>query len=366
MLAAGIVYWMMPDDGKLKVRVKIVLVNPDQDGNLDPYDDKSLSTPQKTATIHFLAENNETGEYEAREGTIDLSTDQEGTCVTRLPPGRYKVIALVPGIGFHEVFRTVPSSSNQLSGRYRHNRWKKLNDYTVELPIIAIANTDSRLADMVFIKGADSIEIGSPDLPDAPVHTRRIPDFYIDTHETTKAEWNQYLKAIHRKPVPDDQEPISSISPDLAFEFAEWRFCRLPTEFEFELAARRELEITEAIASPSPRQMKDRSAFVSAKQDNNNLSSLTSGLAEITSSRFLPYPSQRIDGLSESFHKSNLFVVRGYSQKKTMAQDTKPFTSTDLSARRSLESFFEHAGIGFRCARSAHPSLSRSNSGKHN
>ncbi len=70
-----------------------------------------------------------------------------------------------------------------------------------------------------------------------PRRTESIPAFYIDLHEVTNREFQKFDPS-HRIPPGDEDLPANSVTYDSAAAYARWAGKRLPTEAEWEKAAR--------------------------------------------------------------------------------------------------------------------------------
>jgi formylglycine-generating enzyme required for sulfatase activity len=83
-----------------------------------------------------------------------------------------------------------------------------------------------------FIMGTDD---KSPD--ERPKRTLFVESFYIDKYEVTNVEYKEFFET-HTYPTGQDEYPITGVTWEQATEFAQLAKRRLPTEVEWEKAAR--------------------------------------------------------------------------------------------------------------------------------
>jgi len=117
--------------------------------------------------------------------------------------------------------------------------------YTVTAdPIPASQATDG----MILIPGGPAlVGMSRSPKPNLAMRTVDLKPFWIDRHEVTNAQYRQYVLATGANPPPlwhtpydpqIDSLPVSSITFSQAQEYAQWTGKRLPSEWEWERAAR--------------------------------------------------------------------------------------------------------------------------------
>jgi formylglycine-generating enzyme required for sulfatase activity len=212
-----------------------------------------------------------------------------------------------------------------------------------------------------FIMGRDE-----GNLQERPAHSVTVSSFYVDRTETTNADYavfvreTKYPAPAHwsgiTPPAGQEKWPVVNVSKDDADVFAAWRSkrdgvsYRLPTEEEWEYAARNGslntlypwgnfvIEVKHHSFEPVGSHL-DRATY-------RGVYDMIGNAWEWTSSKFSPYPGNKISGNSEF---RDWVVYRGGSYRSEMqGDDAKTAASRDMlpASRRSPV-------IGFRLVRSS-------------
>ncbi|WP_338792922.1 SUMF1/EgtB/PvdO family nonheme iron enzyme [Bernardetia sp. MNP-M8] len=117
------------------------------------------------------------------------------------------------------------------------------NYYTFLLPS-HLLKTKEDTAGMVFVKGS-IFNMGSTVFEnEMPIHEVDLDDFYIGRYEVTVKQYREFCDATGRDMPKEpmwgwnDTHPVVGVTWDDASQYAEWAGKRLPTESEWEYAAR--------------------------------------------------------------------------------------------------------------------------------
>jgi serine/threonine protein kinase len=222
---------------------------------------------------------------------------------------------------------------------------------------------------MVFIPGG-SFTMGrgkaSEDNPAGPPHQATVAPFFIDKYEVTREAYQKFIKATgHRAPSVwkngtfpkgTGQWPVTGVSWEDAQKYAKWAGKRLPTEAEWEFAARgsdkfiypwgNKFSLDRANVARETAQF-TRAGNYSKGASQYGVYDLAGNAWEWTDSDFVPYPGSpfRLEGCKRCK------VLRGGSYVNSPEYATAtyrlPYEST-LLAEPNLY-------YGFRCALSTSP-----------
>lgn len=334
-----------------------------------PGGDSSNGTIQVVINVHYPsdAEIRFFRIEENRESRFSLVASGTSGEKFALRPGLYCVECIKEGYGFHQVYRTVPHSDDAFTnGVHNHRKWKWLNKERsqVELPTIRIRGKTIAPKGMVYQQGG-TFEMGDGSRA-LPKHDHTLEPFFLARREFTIGEYRQLFgdvpNEIMNRP---SAEPVRFVSFDDALAAAEQSGARLPTEAEYEYAARNQGQTKypwgdDASLVKAGNWSPDQFFEADKTLGPDPVFSLYSGVVEWTDSRVLPYPGVPTLPASYGVDQSQFRVVRGGSLE--LAQGAPPLNTTELargpSHRFTLAVTEQLRGLGFRLARSATSLLS--------
>lgn len=217
---------------------------------------------------------------------------------------------------------------------------------------------------MVSIAGGEFM-MGRDDASEyeKPEHKVTVAPFLIDKHEVTNEQYAEFVRLTNRTApqhweegkYPDGEAnfPVTNVSWFDARDYCQWRNKRLPTEQEWEFAARggqekllypygNEWKPQYSSASPSLQQLGKLSTVGSYPDGASpfKVFDMAGNVAEWTATEYRPYP-----GSTAKPDNGNM-IIRGGSFQNLPSQQTTTDRRFNLPART-----FDY--IGFRCARDA-------------
>lgn len=215
-----------------------------------------------------------------------------------------------------------------------------------------------------FLMGSDR---GMPD--EKPERTFYLDEFYIDKYEVTNAFYSACVKAgVCEAPKPGktsarvayfgdsnfDNYPVVDVDWNMARTYCEWRGARLPTELEWEKAARgpdgRTYPWGEEISCNQANYFGCQGEIDSVSRFENGLSiygvqNMAGNVAEWVSSLYAAYPYDITDG-REDLEAVGERVIRGGSWINADSDN-----EVRASHRQKADPATANESIGFRCAR---------------
>ena len=201
--------------------------------------------------------------------------------------------------------------------------------------------------------------------PENPAHEVHLDSFYIDIYEVTNEVYAKFIKATGAKnpkgwnnpEFNGPQQPVVGISWKEAVKFCEWQGKRLPTEAEWEKAARGKRTVKYPWGNTPPdssrlnyneevKKTTPVGSYEAGKADSG-LYDLSGNASEwVRDWHFPEYylfsPKENPQGPEKGQYK----VIRGGSWRNNAEYVDLTYRNATTPKNRSL-------GIGFRCARSA-------------
>jgi len=256
---------------------------------------------------------------------------------------------------------------------------------------LVLSATPPVIADGIMLVQAGAFWMGRDDGPraEAPLHRAFVRDVWIERHKVTNAEYAEFLNAagglstsgerrydhddadarIHRVAIAGqtarwvadggfERHPVVEVSWFGARDFCAWKGRRLPTEAEWEKAARgddRRL-YPWGTAPPGPSLAVFGRPYNATEPGDArpvgaspyDVHDMLGNLREWTSTILRPYPYRHDDGREPFTGESGQVVVRG-------ASHDDPATALSITARHAYDRRGAAAGhhhVGFRCATS--------------
>jgi formylglycine-generating enzyme required for sulfatase activity len=217
-------------------------------------------------------------------------------------------------------------------------------------------------AGMAYISGGDFI-MGRDGGDDAerPPHPVTVKPFFIDAHEVTNEDYGRFVKATNHRPPPtwktgsfpsgDELKPVTGVTWNDANDYARWAGKRLPTEEEWEFAARssagglypwgNDWQQGAANANGAERSVAQVGAYKGTSPFG--IYDMVGNVWEWTASTFKPYPGR---GLPASKPNDDLKVIRGGCY-----ESTKDYATTTYRAGWPARGAYTYDQTGIRLAK---------------
>jgi len=288
---------------------------------------------------------------------------QAGDANLKLEPGEYLVVVVVPGFGFHEVYRRVPEEPDvPVKPSYPHERWEVSANGVLQLPTISIREEKSVLHGMVEVPdGEFQMGDGKPNW-NRPPHPRRVASFLVDPLEVTAEEFEHFVALGADYSFPRDS-PVVLVHWNAAVAYAEHQGKRLLKEDEFEYLARNLGRSNYPSGDEPAVKPGEPWLYLAAGQpETDQLTTLPifgihSNVAEWTDSLENPYPGVPDEGLEGDImmNKQRNRIVRGGPVTLGPNDRNQNVWDKSTSHREAWDVRTMDSEIGFRCGRSAKP-----------
>jgi formylglycine-generating enzyme required for sulfatase activity/tRNA A-37 threonylcarbamoyl transferase component Bud32 len=211
---------------------------------------------------------------------------------------------------------------------------------------------------MVFMEGGRFLMGNDAQVREAPQFEAEVAPFYIDAHPVTNAQYAHFVEETgHEKPVtweePDfsgSQQPVTGVTWEDANAYAAWAGKQLPSEAQWEFAARGKANrrYPWGIAEPDSTRanfgddlnMPSRVGLYDEGASPDGVHDLAGNVAEWTLDCFMPYDTEHRGDVV--LHGAPRRVIRGGSWNA-------PATELRSSFRRGLFPQSRENTVGFRC-----------------
>jgi serine/threonine-protein kinase len=212
-----------------------------------------------------------------------------------------------------------------------------------------------------FLMGRDDAK----DPAEGPQHKRTVDAFFIDKNEVTNEQYLEFVKASNYSPpshwkdgtYPAGQGdfPVVNVSWNDARAYAEWAQKRLPSEFEWEYAARgtdgrlfpwgNEARIDAAVSKEIGLKTPQPVGSMPAGVSPFGVFDMYGNVWEWCENTFIPYPNSTYPMTERD---KGLKMLRGGAFSSEQSGNDQ----TTLTTRSAQEPGWKDPRVGFRCAKS--------------
>lgn len=301
----------------------------------------------------------------------------------QVEPGDYLVVAYTGDpqttTMFHEVLRHVPEVDEvPRPADYPQTRWTYNSRGEVVLDEILLFDSRILSAEMAAVPEAARCPIGDEEHASVSLHYRHIPAFYLDTCEVTASDYRSLfdgdLPTKMRQELRNvgPRDPVVLMTTAEAEHYAELCGKRLVTEFEFERAATNAGRV-QVPWGGEPAEIKAWPLHEVAADSRDQIlydkpvCGLYSNVAELTGSWFVHYPALQKLGIPAPIPAVESRTVRGGGGKlldgPVRDEAERVVEEEGIRWRHGVSRHDARRGIGFRCARSMKPRLTRADFG---